>query len=72
MSYHIAELTVEEINLIGHALGKLPYEAVHALLSKVKGQIEAHELAQKAVAIASVAAPQETPSPTAPATPSPA
>ena len=30
--------TVEEINIMLHALTKLPYEAVHELITKIHGQ----------------------------------
>jgi hypothetical protein len=32
------ELTLEEINLIGTALGKLPFETVEALIVKLRAQ----------------------------------
>ena len=44
--------TIEEINVMLHALAKLPYEAVHELVEKIKGQatpqVEAIQQAQAA------------------------
>ncbi len=34
------KLTVEEINLIGAALGKLPFETVEAIILKLRTQIQ--------------------------------
>lgn len=61
MLYHIAELTVEEVNLIGHALAKLPYEAVHGLVTKLKGQVADHDLAEKHAAIVPPSVPAVMP-----------
>lgn len=50
MLYHFAELTADEIKLIGHALGKLPYEVCRPLLEKLQAQINQHEAAAKQTA----------------------
>lgn len=57
MLYHIKELTVDEIKLIGAALGKLPHEIVHVLLAKIQNQINEHEAAQKSAEPAAPATP---------------
>jgi hypothetical protein len=38
------EFTRDEINLIGNALGKMPYEVVAPFISKLKGMAQAQEL----------------------------
>lgn len=53
--------TIEEINIILHALAKLPYEAVHELVEKIKGQatpqVQALQQPQPEPVVASVSAP---------------
>ena len=44
----IFDVTPEEANLIGAALGKQPYEVVAALLAKLTQQAEQAEQAQQA------------------------
>ena len=33
------DLTLQEVQLVGHALGKLPYEAVAGLFAKIQKQV---------------------------------
>lgn len=47
MDYPIS-LTGEELNVIGNALGARPYAEVNGLITKLKGQCDAHERAQAA------------------------
>lgn len=54
MFYTFKDLTADEINLIGHALGKLPYEVSQPLLAKLQAQISDAELAAKAQAPANI------------------
>ena len=44
MNYTIA-LTTEELNIIGAALGKMPYEAVATLVARLKQDAAAQEAA---------------------------
>jgi hypothetical protein len=49
MKYTI-EFTPDEINLVGAALGKMPYESVAALVARLQADVAKHE-AVKPVAI---------------------
>ena len=53
--------TIEEINIMLHALSKLPYEVVHELVAKVKGQAEPQVQQIQAQVQASTPAPEATP-----------
>lgn len=50
MQYQLKDLAAEEINLIGVALSKLPYEAVHGLIGKIRQQCAEVEPQPKAKA----------------------
>lgn len=47
MLYTFEELTADEVKLIGHALGKLPYEVSYPLLAKLQAQVAKNEMAAK-------------------------
>ena len=53
--------TIEEINIMLHALSKLPYEVVHELVAKVKGQAEPQVQQIQTQVQASTPAPETTP-----------
>jgi hypothetical protein len=53
--------TIEEINIMLHALSKLPYEVVHELVAKVKGQAEPQVQQIQTQVQASTPAPEATP-----------